>query len=192
MTKIKYNVNYYNVRNNAWEFLIKNNITSYPLDLRKIANQNGWLIWSYEKYCQVFKVDKNALIKDYPDGFLTQYENVYLICYNENNNKQRNRFTICHEFGHIVLHKIYKGKKLETEANMFSARILMPMLLIEELDITSPEELAKICDVSIEASRFRLKRYNEIKSRNKFYTNPFEKELFNLLKKFIQRIKYKK
>ncbi len=184
-----YDVNYYAVRNNAWEFLIKNKVKSYPLDLRKIAKNNNWQIWSYNKYSQVHGIKQEKLIEQYPDGFTEIMEGSYVICYNQNNDRWRNRFTICHEIGHIVLHKTYKGTKLEKEANMFSARVLMPMLLIKELNIETAEELALLCDVSIDAAIFRMKRYNEIKDRNQFYTNPLEQKLLKQLKKFIQRNK---
>ena len=46
-------------------------------------------------------------------------------------------------------------------------------------------ELANICDVSIEAATFRLKRFNEIKGRERFYTNPREQQLYQQLKEFI-------
>lgn len=185
----KYNFSYYNVRNNAWDFLIKNNITKYPLDLREIALKNNWNIWSFKKYCEVRKMNYNDLIKKYPDGFTEIIDDKIFICYNQQNNKQRNRFTICHEIGHIVLKHLYKGQKLEKEANMFAARILMPMLLIKELDITTPEELAKICDVSIDAAKYRLNRFQEIKERERFYTNPKEQNLYLQLKSFIERFK---
>lgn len=185
----KYNFSYYNVRNNAWDFLIKNNITKYPLDLREIALKNNWNIWSFKKYCEVRKMNYNDLIKKYPDGFTEIIDDKIFICYNQQNNKQRNRFTICHEIGHIVLKHLYKGQKLEKEANMFAARILMPMLLIKELDITTPEELVKICDVSIDAAKYRLNRFQEIKGRERFYTNPKEQSLYLQLKSFIERFK---
>lgn len=185
----KYNFSYYNVRNNAWDFLIKNNITKYPLDLREIALKNNWNIWSFKKYCEVRKMNYNDLIKKYPDGFTEIIDDKIFICYNQQNNKQRNRFTICHEIGHIVLKHLYKGQKLEKEANMFAARILMPMLLIKELNIQSPEELAKICDVSIDAAKYRLNRFQEIKGRERFYTNPKEQSLYLQLKSFIERFK---
>lgn len=185
-----YNINYYNVRNNAWEFLIKNKVSKYPLNLQEIADNNNWLISSYKDYCISYKLNEDELIKEYPDGFTAKTkDNNFIICYNENNVKQRNRFTICHEMGHIILQHIYKGAKLEKEANMFASRILMPMLLIKELNINSSEELAKICDVSLEAANFRLKRFNEIKGRERFYTNPREQQLYQQLKEFINKRK---
>ena len=124
-----------------------------------------------------------------PDGFTDIDEDKsYIIAINGKNNEQRNRFTICHEIGHIILHKVFRDeKKLEKEANMFAARILMPMLLIKELHITTPEELAELCNVSIDSATYRLKRFNLIIERNKFYTNPLEIKVYNQLKRFIQQ-----
>lgn len=185
-----YEFNYFNVRNNAWEFLIKNDIREFPLDLRKIALNNNWQILSYKKYCELNNLSESELISRHPDGFTQIVNNSFLICYNQNNDRERNRFTIAHEMGHIVLHKTYKGNKLEKEANMFAARILMPMLLIKELNLQSAEELTKVCDVSIEAATFRFNRFEQIKGREKFYTNPLEIELKNKLKNYINKNKH--
>jgi len=191
-TPPNYELNYYNVRNNAWEFLIKNKVERFPLNLQNLANNNNWVIFSYKQFCKLQGINENDLIKKYPDGFTVKTKNAprYIICYNENNIKQRNRFTICHEFGHIILQHIYnKTNKLETEANMFAARILMPMLLIKEFNLENAQSLMNIFDVSIEAATHRLSRYNEIKHRNMFYNNPIEKRLYNQLKPFINKTK---
>ena len=183
-----YNFNYFNVRNNAWEFLIKNKVNAYPLDLSKILRQNNWYVCDYQTFAEYKHVSRKEVVKLNPDGFTAQDVNKnFLICYNEQNTRQRIRFTICHEIGHIVLGHLYKGEKLEKEANMFAARILMPMILIKELKINAPSELAKLCDVSIEAAQFRLKRYEEIRSRERFYTNPLEKQLYKQLKDFLEK-----
>lgn len=186
----RYNFNYFNVRNNAWEFLLKNEIKSFPLNLKEIALKNNWCILSYNYYSKTYNINEEYLIKEHPKGFFKKYKDMYIICYNQNNPRQVNRFTIAHEIGHIVLQHIYKGEQLEKEANMFAARILMPMLLIKELKITTAEELAKLCDVSLEAATNRLMRFNkEIKKRGMFYTNPREQQLYNQLKDFITKSK---
>lgn len=189
--RYNYEVNYYNTRNVAWKFLLKNNIKSYPLDLHTIATKNGWLIWSYSDYANFKHISKEELISENKDGLSIELpNNSYLILFNESNSKYRNRFTIAHEIGHILLHKLYMDKnKLEKEAQMFAARILMPLCLIHELNIETPDELSKICQVSIAAATHRLSRYKQIISRGMIYTNPLERELFNNLKDFI--IKYK-
>lgn len=184
-----YNVNYYNVRNTAWEFLIKNNVTFYPLDLHEILKQNNWKVTTYKQYSCSHHVELEELYKISTDGFTKVDENDdYVIVVNDINNRWRNRFTIAHEIGHIILHKTFKeSSQLEKEANMFAARILMPMLLIKELNITTAEDLSQLCDVSIEAARYRLKRFNEIKWRERFYTNPYEIAVYDKLKNFINK-----
>ncbi len=186
-----YNVNYYNVRNTAWEFLIKNNVTSYPLDLHNIISNNNWNLLTYKSYSKAYHLPREELKKISTDGFVDlDEEERYCIVINEENSKQRCRFTAAHEIGHIILHKVFKDEdRLEKEANMFAARILMPMILLKELDITTPEQLAEVCDVSIESASYRLKRYNQIKYRERFYTNPLEIEVFNNLKNFIKQKK---
>lgn len=181
-----YNFSYYNVRNNAWDFLIKNNINEYPLSINKIIKQNNWYLVDYQVYCSYKGKDIFELISKFPDAFTVQDKNNnFLICFNSQNNRQRIRFSIAHEIGHIVLGHLYKNEKLEKEANMFAARILMPMILIKELDLTNSEELAKLCDVSLESATYRLKRFKAIKERKKFYTNPKEKQLLLQLKPFL-------
>ncbi len=188
---IEYRVNYYNARNTAWDFLIKNNVTTFPLDLHQIIKNNHWELWSYKKFERVCGISRQDLIDLSPDGFTdVDSDNNYRIVVNEENSRHRSRFTTAHEMGHIVLHKVYRDSdKLEKEANIFASRILMPMVLIKELEIRSPQELSDLCDVSIQSAEIRLKRFDDIKGREKFYTNPLEIKLYNNLKPFIEKLK---
>ncbi len=125
------------------------------------------------------------------EGLTNEKDGKYIILINPaNSTLERNRFTIAHEIGHIYLQHVSTNNKLiEKEANMFASRILMPMILIKELNITSAEGLAQVCQVSIEAATWRMKRYNEIKGRMKFYTNQLEIKVREQLKEYIQRSK---
>lgn len=186
-----YEVNYYNVRNTAWDFLLKNNVISFPLDIKTILQNNHWKLLTYDTYSKLNNISMKELKKISTDGFVDIDQNDdYIIVVNQENSLQRRRFTICHEIGHIVLHKIFLDiKKLEKEANMFASRILMPMLLIKELEIKTKEDLSKICNVSLQSAEIRMKRFNKIKGRERFYTNPLEKELLEQLQPFIQKHK---
>ncbi len=182
--------NYFKIRNTVWIFLLKNKVKKFPLNLQNLADKNHWLILSYKSYCAINSLDEEKLIADHPDGFTIQIGKQFIICYNQNNNRWRNRFTIAHEIGHIILHKHIKDSKtLEKEANMFASRMLMPMLLVKELNIKSAEELSKLCDVSLESATIRLKRYNLIKIRKKFYSSKYEIKFLKQLKPFIETIK---
>lgn len=183
---------YFNTRNEAWKFLIENNVTSYPLDLKQIIKQNDWKVLDLRKYVLEHLELRKYVKKN--EGLTIEKDGKYIILINPaNSTLERNRFTIAHEIGHIYLQHIGTNNKLiEKEANMFASRILMPMFLIKELNITSAEELSRICQVSIEAATWRMKRYNEIKDRQKFYTNPLEVKVRDQLSEFIQRSKQDK
>ena len=162
-----------------------------PLGLTQYHFKQQLELIDIQKLLKSLSSSKRRIKKISTDGFVDlDEEERYCIVINEENSKQRCRFTAAHEIGHIILHKVFKDEdRLEKEANMFAARILMPMILLKELDITTPEQLAEVCDVSIESASYRLKRYNQIKYRERFYTNPLEIEVFNNLKNFIKQKK---
>lgn len=91
------------------------------------------------------------------------------------------RFTAAHELGHILLkHKQRKwteysadvnssnpNKPIEEEANAFAAGLLMPEYLVKKLanKKTTPDELARLFEVSKEAMWYSIQTYRLI---NKF------------------------
>ena len=96
-----------------------------------------------------------AYARSYPDKHLIQVrESVY---YGAINNNGRDRFTLCHEFGHYIFHgsanisylradrKLEAYKDPEWQANTFAGELLVP----EEIAINyTVPEIAKICGVS--------------------------------------------
>lgn len=87
----------------------------------------------------------------------------------------RDRFTVAHEIGHLLLHDgvvaVYpRGeashppyRDSEWQANTFAAELLMPIHLITGL--SRPEEVAQLCGVSCDAARVRLEKLAEEKNR---------------------------
>lgn len=185
--KIDISADYFKVRNIAWNFLIKNNVKEYPLDLISIIEKNNWALLSYQEFSSLKNISIEELKRKYsPSGFSFNH----IIVINEELSDQVKRFTIAHEIGHILLHKLIPDKiRREKEANMFAARILMPMFLIRELNIEDKVELAKLCNVSVESAGYRLERYQKIKDREKFYSNPLERQVYENLKPFIYKVK---
>ncbi len=179
---------YFNTRDQAWQFLIENNVTSYPLDLKGIINQNGWKVFDKQKYLLEHPELKKIIKKN--EGYTFEANGQRIILVDSTSSIGRRRFTIGHEIGHIYLKHIGDDKNLiEREANMFSARILMPMVIIQELQLTTPQKLASFCNVSFQAAENRLKHFDEVKPRDKFYSSPLERQLYEQLKEFIQRSK---
>ena len=96
-----------------------------------------------------------------------------LIVYNPTEHRVRQRFTIAHELGHYVLNhgernrdkpeqfSMSFGDPVETDANTFAARLLMPATFVHALvqirGITGVPTLARMFDVSQAAMRYRLK-----------------------------------
>lgn len=80
--------------------------------------------------------------------------------------RKRQRFTIAHEFGHLMKHPVglrwrdtdYRGTKEEREANNFAASLLMPATMVEAYaELTADaRELATIFDVGVQSMEYRL------------------------------------
>lgn len=184
-------INYKNIRDAAWLFLVNNNVCRLPLDVEQIAVQNDWILLLYEENIKV----ATALIKGKEnterDGITCVYKGIVFIIYKRCSNLGRWRFTIAHEFGHIVLLHLNKlsNEEYEREANMFAARVLMPMCVIKECGAYTPAAISNLCGVSLTAATFRAERLQILLKRNKFYTSALEVKLVKQFKGFIKENK---
>lgn len=185
-------VDYKNVRDSAWHFLINNNVRHLPLDLFQIAEQHNWITVLFEDNVELVKALDKENHNSNCDGFTCVYKNQIFIIYKRTNNIARLRFTIAHEFGHIMLLHLNKlvDNEYEREANMFAARILMPICVIKECKAYTPKQISELCGVSLTAATFRAKRLQELMTRNKFYTSPYEKLLIKQFENFIKQKRF--
>lgn len=121
-------------------------------------------------------------------GFTLKINNQFYIFYNGLVSPTLQRFTIAHEIGHIKLKHFFTGNhdNDEKEANMFAARLLMPMCILYECNVSSAEEISALCKVSYTAAKFRYQRLQMLRKRKKFYTNKYELKIKVLFKKFIE------
>lgn len=127
--------------------------------------------------------------------------NFWYIVYNDNEGRKRNRFTIAHELGHILLgHELKDGyyarsktvmkPLLESEADTFAVRLLAPACVLWGLNVHSAEEIAELCDISYSAAKIREERMRVLYQRNKFLTSSLEKQVFRKFEPFInQKVK---
>lgn len=94
------------------------------------------------------------------------------IHYNENHSWHRNRFTIAHEIGHLILNTScdksflsfnFTKNPIEVEANQFAAELLIPLALIKK-DLQTPNakipQLAWKYIVSKEAMGWKVSSCN--------------------------------
>lgn len=184
-------INYKNIRDSAWLFLINNHVCTLPLDLEQIAYQNSWILLLLEENKEIVAALNNGNVNIDCDGLTCIYKSKVFIIYKQCSNIGRLRFTIAHEIGHITLLHLnnLSCEEYEREANMFAARILMPMCVIKECGAYTPMAISKLCSVSITAATFRAERLKMLLQRNKFYTSPHEVKIVKQFKKFIKQYK---
>lgn len=120
----------------------------------------------------------------------------WYIIYDDAENHKRNRFTIAHELGHILLgHEVLDGyytrerkslkPEIETEADTFAVRLLAPACVLWGLNVYSADEISELCDISYFAAKIREERMKVLCQRNKFLSSPLEKQVFRKFEPFI-------
>jgi Zn-dependent peptidase ImmA (M78 family) len=160
------------IRDEALRLYAKHSNGHVPVDVAKIARELGAAI-------------HEEPVEDDVSGFLAWKNGRPVIGVNGRHSQNRQRFTIAHEIGHIVLHpqlnlhiddtfalklrsdKSRRGERDdEKEANIFAAELLMPITRLMEdtrrigvLDVHDEqriEQLAKLYKVSPQAMAIRL------------------------------------
>lgn len=160
------------IRRRAKELLAKHDIQNAPVPIRKLARSCG------ARIVQVSGDDDDI------DGFLYRQDKEVVIGINRNQAPVRQRFTIAHELGHLLLHEpsqvhVDRGFRVrlrsgssrdgidrdEMEANRFAAEILMPIDFLrrdlekQEFDLADDSQLRSLArryGVSTQALAIRL------------------------------------
>ena len=160
------------IRKTARNLLEKLKIQVPPVPVKRLARSCG---------ARIVRVSGN---KADIDGFLYQEDNNVVIGINRDQATVRQRFTIAHELGHLLLHEysrvhVDRGFRVrlrsglssegtdldEMEANRFAAEILMPIEFLQsdlkerEFDLADDSQLralAKRYGVSTQALAIRL------------------------------------
>lgn len=181
---------YKNARDAAWEFLIQSRIKKLPVDMGKICAAHGFELYSYTTGIGVIKALGYESQCGKSDGFSVLKNGTYYIFYSEKCVPGRQRFSIAHEIGHIVLGHLRDGRctilnrepsppdnPVETQANQFAARLLAPACVLNALNATAPEEISVLCGISKQAAQFRAARMHTLQKRQKFLSHPLERQV---------------
>ena len=197
--------NYKNARDVAWDILIKNGISSLPVSPAHIIKNAGIRLISYHHGSDL--IHKFGLSTKSNDGFSIRYGQQWMIFYNQDiKPRTRIRFTLAHEIGHIVLRHDLKcketsfgrieytemnngnmnGKRIrELEANIFASRLLAPAIVLHELHMCDPHQIAALCGLSQQAAEYRANRMRILNKRNKFDISPLEQKVHKQFQEFI-------
>ena len=148
--------------------------------------------------CRIYDIDViddscNYLSKD-ESGRIVRINSDIVIVINNTEPKSRCRFSIAHELGHLgddvtQLNRARTEVKpeLETQADMFAARLLAPACVLWGLDLHTAEEISETCNISLQAAGFRAERMQELYRRNRFLTSPLERKLYDQFRDFIEQ-----
>ena len=133
--------------------------------------------------------------------------------YDDTKPPSRQRFSIAHELGHILMHiaggptvfNRENGKNsdpIEAEANIFASRLLSPLCVLQFMDVNSAEELAELCDIGISSALIRFSRLCEMRKRSaemrregrhgSFLTSRLERQVYEGFKDYIEEYKRRK
>jgi hypothetical protein len=137
-------------------------IKSFPVDCIDICKQLGYKTFTYS---ELKGTAREALIDVSKDGCSCLVELKkgvfeYWIFYNDEICRERIRFTIFHEIGHIILGHTEESDLAESEANHFAAYAIAPPPLVHQMNVEDYIDIAEIFDISGESAYYSMIRYN--------------------------------
>lgn len=179
---------YHNAKKLALQTLIDEKVTSLPILTSKICRNLGIVV-------KLFKSPNNE------SGYSFIINGQPYILVNELELPSRQRFTIAHELGHILLGHVSEcsiisracneeDKDIETQANVFASRLLAPSCILLFCNLTSTDDIKQLCNISEEASEFRLNRINYRKNCNILLNSPLEIQLSYQFLDFIKKHRF--
>lgn len=175
---------YQKSRNLAWEILLREGVCALPVDVVEICRRLGIAVRQYDEP------------RPEGDGFSTIIEGAAYICIRRGQSRQRARFTVAHELGHVLLGHVGKytlvnrepsphDDPVEQTANGFAARLLAPACVLWGCRVSSAAEIAALCDISAVAARYRWERMQILLARGKFLTSPAEQKVYKRFSRYI-------
>lgn len=191
---------YQQARNAAWRILIDCGIDRLPVNPNDICRRLGCRVQTYETGARAIQAARLSGLAKTADGFTLMYKGTPFIFYRTDVPIGRQRFTVAHELGHVVLGHLGDGMvstrnrepepgdpEAEQQANVFAARLLAPACVLHALRALTPEKISALCGLSEQAARFRAARMQELEARRKFLTHPLEREVLEQFRGFIRR-----
>lgn len=179
---------YKNVRNASWQCLIDCAICALPVSLSTICRRFD------------IRIIKNSFLsmnqlKDNERGKSGLFQNQITIIIRDTDPMEVQRYTIAHEIGHILIGK----DSSEYEAERFAIGILAPACVLWGLNIHEPEDIAKLCNISITSAKIRAERMNLLYKREQdffkkygrscFLQSPLEQKVYKQFQSFIEENK---
>lgn len=184
---------YKDARNASWQCILDFNINKLPVMVTDIIKKSESI--------RLFKESDVHMLENSESGKTILHNGFFEIVYRDTEPSYRCRFTISHELGHIFLGHllintpVYRTfavrDDLESSANVFARDLLAPACVLHELHATTAEEIAKICNISMQAAKDRAERMQVLEARNKYYLHPLERQVRQQFEQFIEEYRSK-
>lgn len=176
---------YQDARDAAWRLLIDANIQELPVKVTPLSRQLGIQV-------KLFRPE------DGNDGKCFMLDGQPVILVSDQVPPARQRFTAAHELGHILLGHVGKyqlvnrepdpkDNPIEQAANVFASRLLAPACVLWGCGAKTPEEIMRLCGISLQAARFRAERLEELHRRSRFLSSPLERKVYMQFQAYIQK-----
>ena len=126
----------------------KCNISGFPFDCIKVLEAYGYTVKTYIEASK--STDELRRLSRYsPDAFTDSVNKI--VYYNDNLSHQRIRFSLMHEFGHIIL-----KTDDDLRANLFAGEVLAPPPLVYSLGLKTATRISEYFDISIAAANIAV------------------------------------
>lgn len=177
---------YQNSRDLAWEVLLNERITELPVKVGALCKRMG------------IRVAYFTPSEGESDGFSTLVNGQMWIVVSDRCSTERQRFTVAHELGHILLGHVGQfelvnreptpgDNPIEQAANVFASRLLAPACVLWALGARTPEQIGELCQISKQAAHFRAQRMEVLWKRNRFLVSPLERAVYEQFQEYIRK-----
>lgn len=161
MSKILTGSDYDRIEEAANDMIEDLGLTLFPVNCYEVAHLLGIEL---KKYSEIPMADRIAAQQKMECGYSARLGNKYYIMYNDGLDRNRVKFTIWHEIAHIQLGHVELDcqksyDRQEEEANHFAAYVMAPLAFIHKLGLSSPIEIADVCETSLECACYAYEHY---------------------------------
>lgn len=184
------NYRYEIIKKRAVKMFLDNDIRCIPIDCFEICQKMCVKLKKYshltpEALLKAKNISEDGfciLIEEGPEPFVSLQ---WYIFYDDTKSRERIRFTIMHEIGHIVLEHTEHSELAESEANFFAKYSLAPPPLVHKIKPEDYMDISDAFDLSRECAYYAMSFYDKwLRYGNSEYLN-YEIELLSLFDKAI-------
>ena len=192
----------------TWKLLLDCGVDALPVGVGPICARLGVRLCSYSQGYELIRRFRLAGHLHGSDGFLFRLDGVPVIFYSQARPVSRQRFTVAHELGHLLLG--HSGPLINREprpgdnpqeraANAFAADLLAPACVLRGLGVDSAPQIARLCRISPQAAAFRMEQLRRLyqldrewmarRGRSRFFLSPLEWQLYLRFEPYIRAVR---